>query len=73
MERPFVYTRGVIRRLWIVVSVIWTLFWTYLYVISGPLTPEEHLNLRASTTLVMAVPWVLGALVQWIVKGGKRQ
>ena len=45
-----------IRRAWIVVSVVWTGFWVFLYILGAQgLTAAEQLSLRANTTPPLSV------------------
>jgi hypothetical protein len=60
-----------VRGAWLAVCVLWTAFWVGLYMISGPLTPEQHSNYRASLTIVLALPWLGGWLLYWIVNGSR--
>lgn len=64
---------GIVRRLWFVVAVVWSLFWAFLYVIgTAGLSPAELLTQRANTTVLMAIPWVAGWLIFWIASGSRR-
>jgi hypothetical protein len=64
---------AMIRRVWLVFSILWTVFWVGLYVIAGPLSAEEHLTIRANLTIMLAIPLVCGWLLYWIVTGSWRQ
>ena len=59
-----------IRRAWIVVSVVWTGFWVFLYILGAQgLTAAEQLSLRANTMFMIALPWIAGGVIIWIVAG----
>jgi len=62
----------VIRRTWVVASILWTIFWVALYLRSGPYAPHKQNALRASLTLIMATPWIGGWLLYFIVAGRER-
>jgi len=62
-----------IKRAWIVVCVIWTAFWVFLYILSAEgVSAAEQASLRANATFLMALPWIAGGLIFWIVAGRRK-
>lgn len=61
-----------IRRTWITLSTAWCVFWVYLYVVTPPGTSDEQLTRRAILTLVMALPWLTGVILYWLLVGAGR-
>lgn len=62
-----------IRRAWLVVSVIWSGFWVFLYVVgTHGMTAAELTTQRANTTFMMGLPWIAGWLLFWIFAGNRR-
>jgi len=59
-----------IRRAWIVVSAVWTGFLVFAYILGAQgLTAPEQLSLRANTMFMIALPWIAGGVIIWIVAG----
>ena len=59
-----------IRRAWIVVSAVWTGFLVFAYILGAQgLTAPEQLSLRANTMFMIALPWIAGGVIIWIVTG----
>jgi peptidoglycan/LPS O-acetylase OafA/YrhL len=58
-----------IWRTWFVIAVAWSAFWMWLYIISGPTSSQDRLNRTTATALMMALPWIGGWLIYWVVSG----
>jgi hypothetical protein len=58
-----------LRRAWILVSVVWSLFWAIIAITSvepGQRMPEFTANVGLGLVLL---PWVIGLAIHWIVAG----
>src|SRR5215510_7690143 len=75
LDISFLTRMGVSRRIWrawFVVAISWSAFWMWLYVISGPNSSQDRLDRTAATILMMALPWIGGWLIYWVVPGSGR-
>ena len=49
---------------------MWTGFWVFLYILGAQgLTAAEQISLRANTTFMIALPWIAGGVIIWIIAG----
>jgi hypothetical protein len=72
-EHSLIGNGGVSKRIWrawFVVAIGWSTFWMWLYIISRG-SSQGQFERRVATTLMMALPWMGGWLMYWVLPSGR--